>query len=152
MTTIAYRNGVLAADTCVSVGDSHNGRIVKIARRDDGSLAGAAGDAAYNAAFLRWFSEHEQGAPPEAMSSRDYNTFDRGVIFRPDGTIEVFEPRGSHTLAAKYYALGSGRPEALGAMFAGADALTAVRAAMAHDAHTGGEVLAVSRHGSVGGE
>lgn len=143
MTTIAYRNGVLAADTRMCLGDNLLGTTVKIARNANGDLAGAAGDATYNFAFLKWFTGLESTPPPEAKQTD--NNIDRGVIFRKNGVIEVYEPRGQFQVVAPYYAFGSGRPEALGAMYAGADAETAVRAASAHDAFTGGDVT-ILRH------
>lgn len=139
MTTIAYRDGVIAADTMEVTSNSIIGVATKIARRDDGCLAGAAGDAVYSRAFLQWFEGGEKGNVPEGFSEDGY--IDRGVIFRPNGIIEVYEPRGMFETTAPYYAIGSGRPEALGAMFVGADPEAAVRAAIAHDVHTGGEVI-----------
>lgn len=139
MTTIAYCNGVLAADTAMCSGGCMIGSTVKIVRRFDGDMAGAAGDATYNRAFLDWFSAGEEGPAPEAKAESD--GFDRGVIFRAKPRkIEVFEPRGPFTIVAPYYAFGSGKAEALGAMFVGADAYDAVRAAIALDPHSGGDI------------
>lgn len=138
VTTIAYRNGVLAADTAMCQGGVMMGSVQKIARRDDGDMCGSAGDASYNAAFTAWFLLGENGIPPEAKSEE--NAFDRGVIFRKSGQIDVFEPRGRFQASAPYFAFGSGKEPALGAMFAGADAETAVRAAIEFDPHTGGNV------------
>lgn len=144
MTTIAYRNGILAADARACAGDNIIGNVVKIARNKVGDLAGAAGLASYNFAFLEWFRNAEQGEPPKA--SKDDGNYDRGTIFRVDGRIEVYEPTGKHCLGmTPYYALGSGRPEALGAMFVGADAEMAVKAAAAHDINTGGPIT-ILRH------
>lgn len=143
MTTIAYRDGVLAADSRATAGDNIIGDIDKIARNVAGDLAGAAGLASYNYAFLEWFRNGEHGEPPKG--SKDDGNYDRGAIFRANGRIDIYEPSGQHATSGPYYALGSGRPEALGAMFTGADAATAVRAAIAHDINTGGTVT-VLRH------
>lgn len=138
MTTIAYRNGCLAADTAILNGYNILGdAIVKIAS-DHGCLAGAAGDAGYCAAFLRWFRNGEQGDPPKA--GKEDGNFDSGIIVRPDGSIDRHEIGGWHTIRPRYYALGSGRDHAFGAMFAGADAETAVRAAIEHDPGTAGSI------------
>ena len=138
MTTIAYKDGALAADTAMCQGGVMMGAVVKIARRADGDMCGSAGDAAYNAAFRDWFLLGENGPAPEAK--QEDNAIDRGVIFRKSGKIEVFEPRGKFSVQAPYFALGSGKESALGAMFAGADAETAVRAAIQFDPHTDGEI------------
>lgn len=134
MTTIAYRDGVLVADTKIARGDSVCGRVVKIAKRADGAVGGASGDATFMYAFLEWMrgERSERPAPDREGGS--------AVVITPDGRIEQVEFGGSFFVEAPYWALGSGRPEALGAMFVGADAETAVRAAMAHDAFTGGDL------------
>lgn len=138
MTTIAYRDGVLAADTAMCQGGVMIGRVVKIVRRKDGDMAGSAGDAVYNAAFSRWFLDGENGAPPEAKE--EDGSIDRGVVFRHAKAIEIYEPRGMFTCTAPYFAIGSGKEPALGAMFAGAGAVWAVMAAIEFDPHSGGDV------------
>jgi hypothetical protein len=144
MTTIAYRDGVLAADTGVATeGGSRVGSMVKIVRGPTGNLGGASGTAGYSEAFKRWVLGGEQEPPPEPKSEERY--FDKGAVFHADGKIDIHEPGGRFIVAAPYYAFGSGSPEALGAMFAGADAETAVRAAIAHDTGTHGSVT-VLRH------
>lgn len=130
---------MLASDTGMCAGGVMIGSMAKIVRRSDGDMAGGAGDAAYVTKFHKWFLDGEHGDPPEAVAEE--NAFDRGVIFRRTGTIEVFERRGSFSCRAPYYAFGSGKESALGAMFAGANAAEAVRAAIEHDPHTAGEVL-----------
>jgi len=144
MTTIAYKQGVLASDTGATMGGSRLGRVEKIVRAADGRLAAAAGNAAYAHAFRAWVLKGE-GEPPSAKSD-DPSVANRGIIFHPCGRIQVFEDVGSFDVTAPYYAIGSGRPEALGAMHAGATAEQAVRAAMEHDEHTFGEVLVLTHH------
>ena len=138
MTTIAYRSGMLAADTAVLNGYNILGdAMVKIAKHH-GCLAGATGTAGYCAAFLKWFCGGEQDAPPKA--EKDNDNYDTGIIVRPDGSIDRHELSGWHTLRPRYYAVGSGRDHAFGAMFAGATAEQAVRAAIEHDPGTAGSV------------
>jgi ATP-dependent HslUV protease subunit HslV len=69
------------------------------------------------------------------------------VIYRRSGTIDVFEPRGKFAMNAPFYAFGSGKEPALGAMFAGADAETAIEAAIQFDPHTGGEITVLRHEG-----
>lgn len=145
MTTIAYRDGVLAADTACVSGGTLLGSIVKIVRRADGAMAGAAGNATFVTTFNRWFVDGEIAMSPRA--EQDEHSFDRGVIFRGGHSLEVFEPRGRFQATAPYFAFGSGKELALGAMFAGADAVTAVRAAIEHDPHTGGDITVLKHEG-----
>jgi 20S proteasome alpha/beta subunit len=143
MTVIAYRDGLLAADTGASRGNTVAGRVVKICHAANGALAAAAGGAGFNGRFLRWASQGEAWPCPEAKTSDECH--DTGIIFRPDGAIELYEPGGMFVLTAPYFAIGSGRDQALGAMFVGADAEAAVRAAIAHDVWTNGDVVSI-RH------
>lgn len=138
MTTIAFKDGVLAADTAMCQGGTMIGRVVKIVRRDDGDMAGAAGNANFNALFIAWFLAGENDEQPKATESERHH--DRGVIFRKAGDIDVFEVNGAFRCEADYFAFGSGMDYALGAMFAGAGAGTAVHAAVKHDPHSGGDV------------
>ena len=143
MTTIAYRDGVLAADTRVSTGGIMDCEIIKIARNSDGDLAGASGDAGFSAEFLRWFLGGEKQNTP--VPKKENNPYE-GLIFRSSGEINVFDEGGVCQVTAPYYASGSGVCIALGAMAYGADAEQAVRMAMKHDVSTGGEIT-VLRHG-----
>lgn len=140
MTTIAFRDGVLAADTLVSWSGGRAGSLRKIVQGPEGALAGACGTASFTWAFLRWFEEGESGAPPD----RNKDDGDEGMIVRPNGVCEVYDCCGRHDLIGPYVATGSGWKFALGAMFVGADAEGAVRAAMQHDVATGGDVVTLS--------
>ena len=139
MSTIAYRDGQMAADTGMTGSNgSHLLHTHKIVKRADGALIGAVGDAAYAAAFLKWAVD-EVGPPPDAK--RLDGSTDRGVIVRAiDAPWEIYEARGMFSCFGPYFALGSGAPEATGAMHAGASAVDAVRAALAHDEGTFGEI------------
>jgi hypothetical protein len=147
MTTIAYRDGVMASDTGMTMRGSRCGRATKIVRASDGRLIGACGSCSGAEAFKTWaldpnYRDYEPPANPIKDEQPDWS----GLIAHPDGQIEVFDGgESSHKFAADYYAAGSGRPEALGAMFMGATAEQAVRAAMAHDHGTWGDVLTL-RH------
>lgn len=141
MTTIAYRDGVIAADTSMSCdGMVLSGR-VKIARADDGRLIGAAGSSAYSDAFREWALK-EQGNPPKTGADSI------GFIIATDGSVRVWdsdEGDGFFRVHPPYFAAGSGAPVAFGAMHVGADAEAAVRAAIAHDKSTNGDVLVLRR-------
>jgi hypothetical protein len=66
-----------------------------------------------------------------------------GMAFRPDGTVISLECDDYPAeVSGPYHALGSGQAIANGAMFAGASAIEAIAAAIAHDKHSAGHVLA----------
>lgn len=139
MTTIAYRDGVMAADTMVNSGGVILGSNRKIVRNKAGELAGGAGAASVIESFLRWFMDGEKKAIwPELTSGPNFT--DVVLVVREDGALEVYDGFGMHPITAPYYALGSGEDVAFGALFMGATPFDAVRAAMAHDCRTGGQV------------
>ena len=145
MTIIAYRDGVMAADMQASKGDSKMGTVRKIGRNTAGDLAGVAGDAARAAAFLRWFEKGEEGPQPTLIWEKDGGSFDRALIVRKAGEpYEIYEPSGMFLMYAAYTAIGSGTPEAMGAMHHGATAEEAVAAAIAHDVHCGGDTTVLT--------
>ncbi|ARQ95376.1 hypothetical protein [Bradyrhizobium phage BDU-MI-1] len=138
MTTLAYRDGVLAADTQMTSSCIVGRNAVKIVRRDDGALAGGSGDFAWVQAFHRWFLDGEQGDPPAI----DEDSI--GLIIKKGQPFEAFETNGTVESRGPYISFGSGKHFALGAMFAGASAEEAVRAGMHFDPYSGGRVMSVS--------
>ena len=148
MTVIAYRDGVIAADTGAQVGGTFFGHARKIARDDQGRLAGAAGNATYAHAFLKWFKDGDwdkKDAPPPPEAKLTETSIDRGVIFLNDGSIRIYEPDGMFEIRGDFYALGSGRDIALGAMHAGADAVKAAKIAAAIEAGCCGDIEVLTR-------
>lgn len=139
MTTIVYRNGVLASDTRMTSGGWVDaGRAVKVRRLGDGTLIGLTGN----------YAMASVAADQVAAGNTEPKTGDgaRVIQIKPDGTITVFEDDAKHELSGTdFYAWGSGSIPALGALYAGANAEEAVRIAMKVDPNTGGDVVSV-RH------
>lgn len=143
MTVIAYRDGVLAADTQATLGHSQRGASVCKVRKRGTVLAAAAGDARGAIKFLDWFAA---GLPAEAapdMGAEDKDA--QGYVFPPGGPILTFTRRGWSYYRAEYDAFGCGCDYAIGAMAHGASAIEAVRAALKHECLAGGEIT-VLRH------
>lgn len=69
MTTIAYRDGVMAADTLTTWGNSRDGYVSKIAKRGS-VLAAGSGSMAHVQRFLDWFRTGMKGDPPEFVGGR----------------------------------------------------------------------------------
>lgn len=141
MTTIAYRDGVLAADTLCCFGNSRDGFATKAVKRGP-YLAAASGAVAAMGRFLDWVRGGLQGEPPP-MPDGDHTTF--GIIVCPDGSCLTFGPSGWERTKADTYAIGSGADYAQGALAMGASAEEAVRIAMQFDVKTGGEITVI-RH------
>lgn len=133
MTTIAYRDGVLASDTRETAGDTVVGASArKIAKLKDGSLFGGAGVAEGCELLLRSLQKNTATPVYEGTEALHVKT---------DGSLWVYEGRAwLKQQKCKYYALGSGHAVALAAMDAGADAITAVKIGIKRDTHSGGRV------------
>lgn len=143
MTTIAILGRTVAADTATTFGCGMSRLDSPKIVAHHGCIAGAAGSATYCGAFLRWFEAGEKSdCEPEAKSEGDGP--DTGVILRPDGSIDIYQPGGWYRARPPYYALGSGGSFAMGAMYMGASAYNAVRAGIEHDPWTGGEITVLT--------
>lgn len=134
MTTVAFRDGVMAADSACHDGSTFTHRLQKIHRMPNGALAAFAGDVEQAMALFDWLKGGQRGRKPK---SRDvsvlYVTPQRKILHYNGG-------RKAHVIAEPFYCIGSGADIAFGAMFAGADAKTAVRAAIKRDAFSRGPV------------
>ena len=138
MTTIAYRNGVLAADSrCMLGGWKSTYPLPKLFRLKDGSVCGICGDYASGLAFKDWLdSDHSNPRPTLAESTVIQMTVD-GLTIHEDGA--------SFPVTTEFAAWGSGSPAANGALHMGADAVKAVQIAALLDDGTGGDVTFMAR-------
>jgi ATP-dependent protease HslVU (ClpYQ) peptidase subunit len=142
MTTIAATRHALAGDTMVhieSIGATYPA--IKV-RRIKGNPCGAAGDAGDCTRMLDWaetgFAEKKRpkftcppGAPDEAML----------LILQADGIYLMTQNDPyPEQIAADYYAIGSGGPAALGALYAGATLEQAMDIACVVDPYTRGPI------------
>lgn len=130
MTTIAYRDGVVAADSAESGGDSVTTRCDKLFRKKIGKrnvIIATAGGTYSGMLFVDWYGSGKP--PPDALMALDLEedfevlVFDRGEVWTCNHLcclVEVIEP---------YVAIGSGRSHALTAMDCGRSAREAVRLA-----------------------
>ena len=137
MTTIAYRDGVLACESLVTAGTMRAGSLQdKIARSPQGYIAGAAGRMGHNVAFNRWI---EAGMPEEAKPELG-DDFD-AIIVSPDGVVSyVSDKLVICPIDAPFAAIGSGEKYAMAAMEMGASAERAIEVAMKFDTSSGGEI------------
>lgn len=141
MTTIAYRDGVLAADTLNTSGTYRDGYVTKIVKKGR-ILAGASGCGIMTRRFLDWVRAGMPGDAPAMVNGEDKAY---GHIFMPDGTRLTLWPNGWATDRQAFWADGSGWEFAKGAMAMGASAEQAIGIAVQHDTKSGGEIV-VLRH------
>jgi 20S proteasome alpha/beta subunit len=140
MTTIAYRDGVLAGDTRAMYGDvCEAGVIRKVHRARDGRLIGQCGLSAKVQPYAQALASGKVALPE---IPRDDG---RVIEVMPDGVVWIHEVGGKHSLGKlECGAWGSGASIARGALEMGAGARQAVLIARKLDPYTGGRVQSVS--------
>ena len=156
MTTIAFKDGVMASDTLALDGANMSlGPCDKIFRtRADGLLGtSGAGDTRDILELLE-----EVGHPDEFPTKAELIATETefvGLLWIRDGTLWLIEMTFNadddegwnasvFELRLKFMAIGTGAMLAIGAMARGATAVGAVGVAMTFDTMTGGEVVSVS--------
>lgn len=142
MTVVAYKNGVLAADTLVSDDTLVYGHTIKIKRVRHGWLVGGCGNIATLQQFLQKWSA---GVAIPAFDTDD-DSFS-GVALNPRGYFLTYEKEGVIKLDLDIFAIGSGGQVALGAMHAGATAEEAVKVAIKLIGNCGGNVTTLKLGG-----
>lgn len=158
MTTIAFRDGVMAADTRVTKGGFDGipfaitpERATKLFRLADGSIAATSG--LFEAA-LPWLERAIAGGL-DAVAGIDIG-LETGILTATPGhkdefggqALRMWGSAGSfvlhQTIGTGFYSMGSGKAAALGALYAGATAVGAVTIAAMIDPFTGGEIMTMS--------
>lgn len=135
MTTVAFKDGILAADSQMT----NNGWSVGLCRKLfvlGGRAFAVTGDLALATAFAEALVEGKVGKDLPDMTSAS-----RVIELLPTGVAMVHE-EGGHFAVEDFTAFGSGSPAAMAAFHMGAPAVEAVRIASLVDPYTGGPVVA----------
>lgn len=144
MSTIAFKDGVIAADSLVCMNEVRVASTSKIftAETPDGDRYAvcSVGNMGHDQSIVEWVERGFQ----DPLPSMDENS--SGIVIRAsDGRVtKVYNHGISGDAKAPFYAWGSGFELALGAMAAGAGAVEAVEIACRFDIHSGGPVEEVS--------
>lgn len=128
MSIAAWDGRTLAVDKMAVNGD-HVFMTTKARRLADGTVVAWTGCESAGRGMAKWF---ENGADPEKYpkEQRDDNLWSRLIVVRPDRTVIYYESLAEPlTVEDDFFAWGSGRDFALGAMAMGADARRAVEIA-----------------------
>jgi hypothetical protein len=152
MTTIAFRDGIMAADSQVTV-DSEGGgarkfrceklyRVkVRNGRKTVPALVGLAGGSYDGLAFLDWL----MGADPEPPTRLIEGEADfTALVLNKFGLFEYDKWCRPERVLEKFYAVGSGAKAALGAMHMGASATCAVAIACKIDPYSAPPIVSMS--------
>lgn len=142
MTTIAYRDGVLAADTLFNANDMRDSYGPKIFRVGK-VLVGVAGSIAAGLRLRGWVESGMKGESPY------FGTDHGNGIVASEAGVMVWSGAGCWPVREPFYALGSGQAFAIGAMAAGKRSDQAVRIAARFDIYTGGKVTILSANWDV---
>ena len=142
MTTIAFKDGIIAADSQETHGDGRISECKKL-YSVSGTIIGTAGDSYTGLIFIDSF---ERGArmedAPDLSHVKSDEDFECIVIEDKDNiyTINRFFQKYPVKMPDGFYALGWGSSYAMAAMEMGADAKKAVQIAVKYDAYTGGKI------------
>lgn len=131
MTTIAYANGVLAADS-LATDDACALHVRKIIRLPKGDMAGGAGELNEVVQALSWLAGGSDGDPPTIAGSH--------ILFTEAGVPHLASCGWPGIALKGAAAIGSGAQGALVAMRLGYGAKAAVEAVAGIDTATGGEI------------
>ena len=138
MTTVVFCKGILAADSQAGSSDIVLPEAIEKVWRTPRGLAGFTGDGSFIDQARTWTLTG--GRRPK--SSDKFTVIEVSVR----GAVTVHEGTATYVQATPlgFYAWGSGRAVALGALYAGADAKRAVEIAALVDPWTGGDVIALA--------
>lgn len=140
MTTIAYKDGVLAADTRCTIDDViDQSEHKKVFHLKNGALVGLAGDLGVITAVLKKLRRDPDDFEVIKVEKKELNA----IYVRADGKVFEKDSNGWIPVTAKYAATGSGYLAALVAMRCGKSAREAIKIAIEFDKNTGGKVRSV---------
>lgn len=132
MTTIAYRDGIMAADTQLTTADRIF-RTEKILRLPDGSLFAGAGGFTDVIKVRTWVADGCPDEMPELSENADIEC----LWVKPDGSIFLLDKEMElMAVCSEYISIGTGSQYALAAMYMGANAENAVQVACEFDPST----------------
>lgn len=139
MTTIAFRDGVMAADSQAHA-DGVKFRNETKLFRVKGNVIGLCGADVTGQMLLNWY---ENGAPEFTLTSRPSIADDYGfgaLVLNKSGLLYVDQHFQPVAVREPFHAIGSGAMAAIAAMYCGKNAIQAVQVAARVDRDTGGTV------------
>jgi ATP-dependent protease HslVU (ClpYQ) peptidase subunit len=150
MTTIAFKDGTLAADTMLTRGNERNYGVNKLFRTQH-FLIGFSGAMANWKAMVAFIKEHETLLDPGETAEDLHKFWEDAPAFTEYGAMMIDRAhRIFHIVDAppvyipsRLDAIGTGGGYAMGAMLFGASAAEAIRVARTVDVHTGGPVSTI---------
>lgn len=138
MTTIAYRDGTLAADT---LGCGGVRRRTKKLHRVGDAILGLSGNYGDCWQFVHWWADQSKALEFRVFRTDNSDSPDLEAIVVTDGGAEIWTEHLQPTpVLEPFFAIGSGAKAAMAAMHMGATAAKAVEIAMRVDPYTAGAI------------
>lgn len=138
MTTIVYRDGILAADSQTTVGKfALTNDSLKISKLKNGGYFAGSGTVCEIKMLFDWYNNGKRHGSESKQLNCIALVIEKEKIFILYGDLYKFEVKES------YVAIGSGRDFAYGALYMGATAKEAVKAACRFDCYSGGKIKEV---------
>jgi len=140
MTTIVYKDGIMAADTLVQTNgiSGHSKKIKKV----NNTLFGIAGEiSVFDDVIKWWFDTKTLESFPSYIKG-----FETSVLIVPPNrkiSIVVCDKPVILNFTEKIWAIGSGDHLAFGALAMGASAKEAVKVSIKYDSYSGGKVMEI---------
>lgn len=140
MTTISWKQGYMAADTQMTIGNCSM-QTEKIYGIPGLGVIGIAGAGSIMSRVLEWWANGCEGDPPTLTEEERNRDLTCGALLATSEGVFILED-GIYPSVVKqdYVAIGSGSDFAMAAMAMGKSAEEAIREAMRHDIYTGGSV------------
>lgn len=135
MTTVAANRTMMASDSLINDGNNLCDTHQKIWRIGD-ELIGLAGGLTHGLLFIDWYT---RGRDSDNKPQLD-DEFE-ALVLSKDGLFSYYNTLVPVEINASYWAIGSGAPIAMGAMFMGASPASAVQAACMFDLYTDTPVI-----------
>lgn len=149
MTTIAYRDGIIASDSRLSTNKGYvcSDTCKKLFKLKDGAVLGLGGHNHNGLVLLHELERAiKESKKPEAKKvlPKIQAKGVEAILVSPNGEVHIYEQCAWGKLEdcydEDYYALGSGSYQACAVMDMGADAITAVKQGIRRDVSSGGRV------------
>ena len=135
MTTIAYKDGIIAADTQVTDGAFICGRVSKIERLEDGRIAASSGNIFYGQQFIDWLN----GKIEKPVFDQDFNA----IVISQNGSAVEYEKSLVPVKATMPWTAGTGGKFAFAIMHNGGTAEEAVKVACELDIYSSAPIEVV---------
>lgn len=143
MTTVAYRAGVMAADSRITedseAGGTRLGKCEKLYRKAD-AIIGLAGESEPGLVFLDWYGSGKEAPEILVHGEADFSA----LVLTDKGLFSYGRWCRGEKVLNKFWAIGSGAKAALAAMECGAGAVEAVRIACKVDPYSAPPIRAMS--------